>query len=393
METKDYTLIFLFATPSLQVDKKKFRLLELKKQHFNTIICDISPIIYPQVDKAVTAERLDSEYFEKLLITKKEDLKKFISSHAENCFYLPMFDDYYDTRNVYRLFRKYNIKYGYVNGLLPDLSDANSLKIQFAVNKFTPKHLRGAFYNRIWRKINSGNPAKLFFYANDITKDNFFWRGNNQESSTLKIPVHSFDFDNFLAATPDASLGKYVLFLDTYFPYHPDFISTCDCDVSDVSAENYFNHMNAIFDEIEKQFGYKVLIAAHPRANYNDKEFSFKKENIYYGKTTELVKGAEFLLGVGSTTNMMAVMSHKPLVIIVEDEVWNKKMLRDDCIAKKEYYACELIRHIDEVKNLTLKIDEDTYQNIRKTQLCSDNATSPDLWQKIINYIDAEMEQ
>lgn len=394
METKDYTLIFLWTTPALRADINKYRLLELKKLHNNIMIADLSPALNPSVNQIVTADRLEHEDFPKIIIETKDEIKRFISSHVENCFYFPMFDDYYEVRYVYQLFSKYHVKFGYMNNLTPDIvKDTSVPQIEIKFNKFTLQHIKTAFYNRITRKLNKSNPAKLYFYANDACKEHYFWCDNCKEGITKVVGLHSMDYDNFLAAEPIDE--EYVVFLDTYFPYHPDLVSFDECVISENTARDFYSRMNAIFDEIEKQFGYKVLIAAHPRSNYNDKEYSYKKENIYYGQTAKLAKNAAFFLGNFSTTNVMAAMANKPLVIIADDEFINneKPRLREACYEQRDFYACEMIRNSADVKNLTLKIDENRYQEIRTKYICADNASTPDLWQKIINYVDAEMEQ
>lgn len=381
-------IVMLFVTPALQVDVKKFRLLDLKKLCDDVTIIDLSKIFKPDVDERITAPRLEEEGLKSIRMTKKKEIKEYIDTHRDS-FYLPMFDDYHEVRSIYRLFIKYHIQYGYVNGLFANIDDVGIPKIQIEINKFHIKHLTEAFYNRILRKCNKVNPAKFFFYPSEMNKEHYFWRGNNSKSKTKILPLHSFDYDNYLATNPFPE-EKYAVFLDGFFPYHPDLMEDGLVDLSTFPTEEYFTSMNQIFEEVERQTGRKVLIASHPRGNYNDKEFSFKKENIYYGRTAELVKGADFILGCWSTTNQMAVMSGKPLVIICNDVIQQTNPFAKWCMQNKEFYSCEMICKPEEVKDLTFQINEDKYNMIRTNYFSADNTTRPDLWEKIVAEIFGE---
>ena len=65
----EYTIILLFDTPALQNDIKKFRLQELKRIHEDIIIGDLSPVLKPLVDESVTAQRINSKDFKKIIFT------------------------------------------------------------------------------------------------------------------------------------------------------------------------------------------------------------------------------------------------------------------------------------------------------------------------------------
>lgn len=380
---KSYGLVFLFDTPALQTDIKKFQLEKLREITDNIIVCDLSAALNPLIDKSVTAPRMNSDLFEVISFEKCSEIRKFIINHNEGFFYFPMFDDYYAVRYVYYLFFVYRVKYGYINNLNPDVGDQGIPKIEFRINKLRLSHIKKAIYNRVIRRMNKFNPAKLYFYTNELCKEHYFWRGNCRKDITKVVGVHSFDFDRYLSSK-SFDVGKYAVYLDIFIPYHPDFLEV-DCNID---AKKYFENMNEIFEEIEKRFGCKVLIAAHPRSDYSDKEYSFSKDKIYYGCTTELVKGAEFLIGSWSTTNQMAVMSNKPLVIVCEGEAWNSDYCKNACMSQAAFFGCEIIRDKDDVQKLDLGINVELFEQIRRNYLYVDNAVEPDLWKKITDQVE-----
>ena len=126
------------------------------------------------------------------------------------------------------------------------------------------------------------------------------------------------------------------------------------------------------------------MVAAHPRANYNDKKYGFRKDRIIYGNTVSLVKGASFLIGSWSTTNQMAVMADKPLVIICDDQVWQNERLRGSCINQSSFFGSALIRKKDQIAELTLNYDKTLYEEIKAQYICSDNTNAPNLWEEIL---------
>ena len=67
MKKNKYTIILLFDTPALQNDIKKFRLQELKRIHEDIIIGDLSSVLKPLVDESVTAQRINSKDFKKII--------------------------------------------------------------------------------------------------------------------------------------------------------------------------------------------------------------------------------------------------------------------------------------------------------------------------------------
>ena len=113
-------LILLFDVPALKNDVQKFSLDELLESDYEVEIVDASPVLNPDVDKALTADRFCDERFTYSTIREYRALEDYIRNNREE-FFFPMFDHYYETRKVYRLFTKYKVRYGYVNNAMTDL--------------------------------------------------------------------------------------------------------------------------------------------------------------------------------------------------------------------------------------------------------------------------------
>ncbi len=110
---------------------------------------------------------------------------------------------------------------------------------------------------------------------------------------------------------------KYILFVDSYFPLHPECINFSRNSL--VHAQNYHKRMRHFFDWLEEKYKIPVVIAAHPSSVYNKEEFG-KRKIIKY-KTAELTKNAEIIIQHSSFSHMFAVLFDKPIVFIITKEM------------------------------------------------------------------------
>lgn len=118
--------------------------------------------------------------------------------------------------------------------------------------------------------------------------------------------------------------NKYCVFLDSYLPWHPDFISL---GIKRVNEEKYLYELNRFFDQIEL-FGIEVVIAAHPKSKYQNNEY--KNRSVIYDKTAELVSEADFVISHTSTSINFGVLYGKAIILIYTDEYYQ--------IYKNDYY-------------------------------------------------------
>lgn len=67
-----------------------------------------------------------------------------------------------------------------------------------------------------------------------------------------------------------------------------------------------------------------VIIAAHPRARYDQKPDYFRGRRIEQFRTIELVSQAEFVMANESRSINFAVMFRKPAIFLTSDEIEEK---------------------------------------------------------------------
>nr|MCR4999326.1 hypothetical protein [Lachnospiraceae bacterium] len=307
-------LIFLFDVPALKNDVKKFSFDELLGRGLEIAIVDASPVLNPSVDAALTADRFDDERFEHRVIREMPGLESYIRENRE-AYFFPMFDHYYETRKVYRLFAKYHIRYGYVNNAMTDLV----LKAEVEASEdysenHTMMHYVKAFYHRVGRYMRPFKPAEFIVFGGLAGEDSHFHNGECKEGVTERVYLWTYNYEQFdRTETYDNGGKKYAVFLDQYMPYHPDVVIKRGAKID---PEAYFAELNQVFDYVGEKYGVEVIIAAHPRADYRQYGDVFHGRQIIYGKTSELIKGCDFIFSNSSGANAYAVIANKPIVLI-----------------------------------------------------------------------------
>ena len=143
------------------------------------------------------------------------------------------------------------------------------------------------------------------------------------------VPVNSVDYDRYIDVGIDNAQiidRRYAVFLDNNLPYHSDFTLT---GVATLRPPEYYDSLNSFFQLLEVKYRVRVVIAAHPTANYVGDVFHGRE--IVYGKAAELVKDADFAISHHSTSISYVVLNTKPVVFIYTDEM--KQLYQHNIVA------------------------------------------------------------
>lgn len=108
---------------------------------------------------------------------------------------------------------------------------------------------------------------------------------------------------------------KYVVYVDQFYPFHADArLRLANVDVEEI-ASAFYTSINKFFDLIEAQMHCKVIIAAHPVADYNLKN-PFNNREIVYFKTAELIRDSMAVCMHSSNAFSFVALFDKPAIII-----------------------------------------------------------------------------
>lgn len=164
--------------------------------------------------------------------------------------------------------------------------------------------------------------------------------------SKRNIVLHSESYDEFLtitAAIPQKKIiaDKYVVFIDQYITGHSDWKKLkLKYPISDKLA--YFSQLCYLFNEIEKKMECKVVIAAHPKAEYIGDEFGDR--DIVYGRSNLLIRDAEFVIIQFSTLFGYVCLSEKKFLTVYSKEMFdNVPSLKNDYKAIANIFGNKLL--------------------------------------------------
>lgn len=310
-------VVFINYEPLLLKTEQTFYLGYLKDNGIDLEYWDISEIYFKDLKIPGTVER---SYVR--AVNSMKELEHLIDK-----------EDIQST--IYILQVAYEMR---VFGLYRMLTKKRCRTCYFYVGLHAMKGGGSSFASRISRVLNMLNPDNLkrflsykaaqLLKRHGLVKDyNFVFCGGQEAIDTYKryskiIPIHFQDYDEYLAirnkTTSFTGHAKYCVFLDIYFPYHIDLEMM---KIKTIDPERYYGSLNSFFDSIEKQCGLKVIIAAHPKSDYDEKTFHGRE--VYKYKTNELVKDCEFAIMHFSASISYPVLHKKPILFIYTDDIRN----------------------------------------------------------------------
>lgn len=132
---------------------------------------------------------------------------------------------------------------------------------------------------------------------------------------TLRINAHTNDYDSLRTLRGQPLEDDHsAVFIDQYLPFHPDWVERPG--TNRIDPDSYYTSLRRLFDRIEAELGLRVVIAAHPRANYADKPGLFGDRLVASGQTTELIRRSSLVIGHYSLALGQAVIFHKPVLLL-----------------------------------------------------------------------------
>ena len=176
------------------------------------------------------------------------------------------------------------------------------------------------------------------------------------------IECNHFDYDKYMELKKISGQKRegYAVFLGQNHGMHNTSAYHSDpmlLGMEPIDPEVYQRGLNRFFDLIEERFGITVVIAAHPKSNYRNGVFDGRE--IVKNRTGELVRDCDFVLGHASTALSYAVLFHKPVILLFN----NEQMKMDDVylpiIAFSEalhapIYNVDGIERIEQIAPLTI---------------------------------------
>lgn len=185
--------------------------------------------------------------------------------------------------------------------------------------KIMRRHVVGYVYDKINKRVTAAK-YKGLYKEYSIT---------SLRSSPSPYHINHPDYDRYLRSlshTEPYRAGRYVVYIDNYFPYHQEILKREPRLNPAQSGPGFYSSLNNFFDRIEKQMDCRVIIACHPLSTGHDDRFG-QRERVY-DKTAELVKDSIGVCVHTSNAFSYIVLYDKPVALL-----WNSVYAR----AKSEY--------------------------------------------------------
>ena len=182
---------------------------------------------------------------------------------------------------------------------------------------------------------------------------------SSKSGSVLKI--NHPDYENYRDAEKRRILSnRYIVFIDTFFPYHPDFKYLYGKDLGYLS-ESYFNSLTSFFQHIENKYSLPVVVAAHPKAEYTNE---FGERKIIKNETLNLIRYADIVLIHASNAVSYIVLANKPFAFITNTAYSSVDFLANRLSKLAELFHAE-VENIDKEQDIQLNYlseqDRETY--------------------------------
>ena len=319
-------IIFLAYQPITQKFEDDFYFKTILQHGLTVEYWDVSKMFH----KKTNAPEVKNESFVKVFVSYKQ-LKDELTRYKKALFIFHI-NYYAKVYNLFRLFSKQNVQTAFfARGAIPFPLVNQSIAKRF-FGKFTAfknkQYLKKAVLNQLAllaKKTGFIQPFTHVFYAGSESLPVIGYGYIYGLEKSHLVPVNSFDYDKyFLLKDQTQSLinEPYCVFLDVYLPFHPDFDLL---NIPKVNATSYYTSLNNFFDFIEHTYNMKVIIAAHPKSNYENSNV-YKDRTILKYKTAELIQQSEFVITHASTSISFAVLFEKPIIFTYNEEI--KKVYR-----------------------------------------------------------------
>jgi hypothetical protein len=293
------------------------------------------------------------------------------------------------TIKLFRLMSKYNCKMLYVKWGDVPIRPVNRWR-RLLSGLSNPLRLATRLFSRekaiAYRKLKLVKPFDIVFAAGKTISANSLY-------ATKVVSINYADYDLYnkvrLENAAPIVCGHYAVFLDSYLPHHSDL------NVEGwpaVDADRYYKSLSMFFEKLEAKYKIKVVIAAHPRANY-DASNPFGGREIHSGRTAELVKNADFVIVHSSYSQSHAILNRKPIVFIYTDEmaIAYRHTLMNEVFDCAEYLDAAVynIDRIDTSDQLVIKdvslARYESYKYDFLTTPVSEHTTSREIFLRTIN--------
>lgn len=317
------TVVFIFHTPIPKSYLSLFKITDLIKLNVDVQLIDTSFFSNRPAYNSTVSGLVDYKADNVHRVFTNRELCGLLDEYSKGIV-IVTFDCLIEFYPLFRYLFKHKRKYGYLI-LGTSYQTASNLTVIQRINSFVKsisiRRIANGIYRRIPRK-KLGIPSCDFIICNSPIEETIFRRRFVCDEHTIYKTIHSNFYEEALSIVEKPRIvdEPYCVWLDFYAPYHPDVELMFGKNMID--AKKYYDPLKRFFRWIEKYYGCKVIVAAHPRSDYRKHPEAYEGFRIEKFVTSHLVRDAEFVITSASTSFLYGVLYLKPILFIYQDELY-----------------------------------------------------------------------
>jgi hypothetical protein len=392
-------IIIFFEIPFSRQLYSTFGIETLIKNNFLVEVWDFSSFLYREFEEQEVIS-VHHDKFKYHRFTKKDEIEGALSLLTSSDFVNCNIGFSYRTLFIYKFLSKKNIDYSIP--LFNPLPVSNNQKIKLpkkilsSIKKIVILRKKTSF-DHIVNKIIRNNfrvfgikPATLFIAGGTASMD------VNQfpfDQTTQILWTHSTDYNIFLqnAGKNFSPYPGRAIFLDDFLPFHPDF--TMINETAPITPEDYYPKLCTFFSDLERNFGARIIIAAHPRSTYENLPDYFEGRPIIRGETAQLVKECSFVIMHASTSINFAILYKKPIIFLTMD-AFNKNVgisRIGEIIENMASLLGKIPHNLDDPFSIDfdkeMEIQINAYEAYKNAYIKKEGSKEEEMWQILADYI------
>ena len=181
----------------------------------------------------------------------------------------------------------------------------------------------------------------LKFYPNIVfvAGNKFINRIKKQNKKTIVVPISTIDYSKILIKKRNKI--KSIKYSNNYAVYisdrdynMPPEEALQDKNIkSKLSFYGWHKPLLNFFDNLEKKFNLKIIIAAHPKAIKKNNIKMFSPRRVFFDKTYKLIEHCKFVILLRSSAINYAVIYKKPIIFLTGKELTDAQNISISSIA------------------------------------------------------------
>jgi hypothetical protein len=378
-------IVFLVETPFTIRDEERFGIKEYISNGFIVEVYDVQKVFNKKMYNTSQDSIINADYIK--YINKKTELKNLLSVNSSDTVLILIAYQYIALINILN-----TIEIDYIliyTNSIPNITwekqNKISKKIKIIFNKIIDRNIINKIYQTLFYRLEA-------LILKFILNPKYILAGGKESISFLPekliskakiIWVHTLDYDLYLKSNDSQKQNSFVdifgnryneeelkdaiVFLDEYSPYHPDN-EFQNIPYSD-KPETYYPTIERFFNFLETSLNKKVVIAAHPRSEYRDKNH-FKSFPIIKNRTIDLVNLSSLNLLHSSTSINFVNLLNKPMIFFYTSSMTMKYKLYTEVFAK--WHSSKAIEigsstYFDSIEFPTFVSDKKNYKSYKES--------------------------